>query len=138
MPLTQKDLDAQTEKLVKLIKSEVGGVETRLKKEIGMFEKNMDGKLGVFEKNMDGKLGVFEKNMERRFEFQSKQLTSYLDDKFETNRRLLVDNMQNFQDEIVTEIKSIKQETQVNSNHRRTLDDHEARIKKVEKQLFSN
>ncbi|NCP47440.1 hypothetical protein COT86_01075 [Candidatus Collierbacteria bacterium CG10_big_fil_rev_8_21_14_0_10_43_36] len=127
MPLTQKDLDAQTEKLVKLIKSEVSGVEARLKKEIINSEKNMEGKFGKFEQNMN-----------RRFEFQKQELESRLDDKFETNRRLLVNDMQNFQDKIITEIKSIKQETQVNSGHRRTLDDHEIRIQKVEKHLFSN
>jgi len=127
MPLTQKDLDAQTEKLVKLIKSKVSGVEARLKKEIINSEKNMEGKFGKFERNMN-----------RRFEFQKQELESRLDDKFETNRRLLVNDMQNFQDKIITEIKSIKQETQVNSGHRRTLDDHEIRIQKVEKHLFSN
>lgn len=44
--------------------------------------------------------------MEKRFKFQEKQLLSHIDDKFETNRRLLVNEMQNFQDAIITEINT--------------------------------
>ena len=113
---SQKDLQAQTENLAKLIKSEVGGLRTEMKSEIGGLRSDM----------------------EKRFKFQEKNLLSHIDDKFETNRRLLVNEMQNFQDAIITEVKAIKQETIVNSSHRVTLTDHETRLSKVERHLFSN
>lgn len=39
-------------------------------------------------------------DMEIRFAFQKRHLESFLDEKFETNRRELVNEMQNFQDAI--------------------------------------
>lgn len=77
-------------------------------------------------------------DMKRQLSFQKKELESHLDRKFENNRRKLVDEMQNFQDAIITEVKSVKQETIVNSGHRVTLTDHETRLSKIEKHLFSN
>lgn len=94
MPLSQKDLDIQTEKLANMFKSQ--------------------------------------------FKLQKHALETYIDDKFETNRRLMIDEMHNFQDAIITEVKEIRQETDVNSSHRRTLTDHEGRISKIEKAVFSN
>ena len=128
---SQKDLQAQTENLAKLIKSEVGGLRTEMKSEIG-------GLRTEFKADLSKEIGSVRSDMKKQFAFQRQELVSYLDDKFETNRRLMVDDMQNFQDAIITEVKAIKQETIVNSSHRVTLTDHETRLSKVERHLFSN
>ena len=139
---SQKDLQAQTENLAKLIKSEVGGLRTEMKSEIGglrtEFKADLSKEIGSVRSELSKEIGSVRSDMKKQFAFQRQELVSYLDDKFETNRRLMVDDMQNFQDAIITEVKAIKQETIVNSSHRVTLTDHETRLSKVERHLFSN
>lgn len=146
MPISQQDLDTQTAKLAKLIKSEIGGLRSGFKsdlnKEVGglrsEIKSDLNKEIGGLRSEMKTEIGGLRSDMEKRFKFQEKQLLSHIDDKFETNRRKLVNEMQNFQDAIITEVKNIKQETIVNSSHRQILTDHEKRITKVEKAVFSN
>jgi len=51
-------------------------------------------------------IGGLRSEFKTQFKFQRQELESYLDDKFETNRRLLVDDMQNFQDAIIKSLFS--------------------------------
>ena len=124
------------------MKSEIGGLRTEFKadlsKEIGSVRSELSKEIGSVRSELSKEIGSVRSDMKKQFAFQRQELVSYLDDKFETNRRLLVDDMQNFQDAIITEVKAIKQETIVNSSHRVTLTDHETRLSKVERHLFSN
>lgn len=56
-----------------------------------------------------------------------------LDKKFVTK-----DEFVTFEDHILGEIRTLFQENLVNSSHKREINDHEARITKVEKAVFSN
>ncbi len=68
----------------------------------------------------------------------TKELKEYIDEKVETLRRNIVDDVQIFQNAVITEVREIKQETSVNTSHRTILTDHETRLSKVEKHVFSN
>jgi len=46
-------------------------------------------------------IGGLRSEFKTQFNFQRQELESYLDDKFETNRRLLVDDMQNFHNIVI-------------------------------------
>lgn len=76
-------------------------------------------------KHFDEKITSELKKTEKRLETN---LTSYLDDKFESHRRQIVDEIQTFEDHFMKETKTLSQEMLVNSG----------RLTKVEDHLFSN
>jgi hypothetical protein len=135
MPAKQSDIQT----ILHLIKSE----SEKTRKEITeSIESKLDTKISGIESKLDAKFSSFEsrvkKEMNKGFEIQKQELKEYLDDKFETHRRNIVDNVQTFQDAVITEIREIRIETAVNSSHRKVLDDHEIRISKVEKHVYAN
>ena len=128
--MDQKHSDVLT--ILHLIKSE--GEKTRKELETKMTE--------GFSKQRKDLSKELETKMTEGFSKQRKVLTKefkdYIDDKIETLRRDIVDNVQDFQDAVITEVRGIRQETAVNTSHRKILTDHETRLTKVEAHLFSS
>mgnify|MGYP001563856651 CR=1 FL=1 len=110
--VTKKDLEELTKNITKVIRSESS--------------------------KLDKKLTTQSKQIDRRFEFQSELLEQHLETQLEETLKTLRSDNLNFKDEIISEIVTLRQETSVNSSHRLLLTDHEQRISKVEKHLFSN
>ena len=139
--MDQKQSDVLT--ILHLIKSE--GEKTRKELETKMVEGFAKQRNELETKMVEGfakQKNELETKMVEGFAKQRKAITNelkdYIDDKVETLRRNIVDDVQNFQDAVITEVREIKQETIVNASHRKILTDHEIRLTKVESHLFSN
>ena len=70
------------------------------------FKTDLKSEIGGLRSEMKSEIGGLRSEFKTQFKFQRQELESYLDDKFETNRRLLVDDMQNFQDAIIKSLFS--------------------------------
>ncbi len=139
--MDQKQSDVLT--ILHLIKSE--GEKTRNELETKMSEGFAKQRKELESKMVEGfakQRNELETKMSEGFSKQRKLLTKelkeYIDEKVETLRRNIVDDVQIFQDAVITEVREIRQETSVNTSHRTILTDHETRLSKVEKHLFTN
>lgn len=135
--MDQKQSDVLT--ILHLIKSE--GEKTRKELETKMTEGFSKQRKELETKMTEGfakQKSELQKEMRQGFENQKLELKEYIDDKVETLRRNIVDDVQSFQDAVITEVKELRQESAVNASHRKILTDHETRLTKVETHLFSN
>ena len=95
------------------------------KKDLEELTKNITKVIRSESSKLDKKLTAQSKQIDHRFEFQSELLEQHLEIQLEETLKTLRSDNLNFKDEII-------------SSHRLLLTDHETRISKVEKHLFSN
>ncbi len=139
LTVTPKDFQKLTEDLTRLIATTSNKTEEKLTK---LYESNAsktEEKLTkLYESNASKTEEKLTKLIKTQFKFYSEVLGDRVEYQLEEATKVLHSENLNFKDEIISEIKDLRQETTVNSSHRRILTDHEARISKVETHLFSN
>ncbi|OGD82976.1 hypothetical protein A2572_03485 [Candidatus Collierbacteria bacterium RIFOXYD1_FULL_40_9] len=123
-PVTQKDFQKFTKEIIEIIKDNGLNSEARLGKVIDNKSKESEARLS--------------KVIKKQFKFYSEQLADKVEYQVEEAVKELKSENLNFKDEIISELKDIRQETSVNTSHRKILTDHETRLTKVENHIFSN